>query len=101
MGEIGIDRHVFLFELKHWEIEAIIEGYYRRYSHQWSSVRWLAFHILHAMPYCKFDAKTPEEMFPLPWDEKKTVNEEDIKEISDIIEREKELARKINKGTVL
>ena len=53
------------------------------------------------MPYCKFDAKTPEEMFPLPWDEKKTVNEEDIKEISDIIEREKELARKINKGTVL
>lgn len=43
VGEIGISRREFLYELKAWEINAIIRGYDRRLHTPWETARFLAF----------------------------------------------------------
>ena len=48
MGEIGYDRHDFLYDLKLWEINAIIRGYRRRSRSIWESSRLNAFFIMSA-----------------------------------------------------
>ena len=82
MGEIGIDRHEFLYELKLWEINAIVKGYRRRAHTQWESVRWQTFLIL-----CALGAKNihhPDDIQKFPWevedeDDGDEVTEEDVR----------------------
>ena len=95
VGEIGIDRHEFLFVLRLWEINAIVEGYRRRGRTIWDASRWQAWLIL-----CALGAKglhRPENLQRFPWDE----DEGDVmtKEDADKLRREmteinKQLAKK-------
>lgn len=81
VGEIGIDRHVFLYELKLWELNAIVAGYRRRSHTMWEATRWQTFLIL-----CALGAKsihTPEDIQKFPWevedeDDGDEVTEEDV-----------------------
>lgn len=65
MGEIGIERTTALFELKLWEIHAIVDGYRRRARNLWEATRWQTFHILAALG-CKL--RKPEELQRFPWE---------------------------------
>lgn len=62
MGEIGISRHEFYYELRLWEIRAIVRGYRRRdrLSHQ------LMAEMVFAATYTMRDpeGKTVEDLFP-------------------------------------
>lgn len=67
MGEIGIDRHEFLYELKLWEINSIVEGYRRRARAVWDASRWQTWLLL-----CSMGAKglhRPEDLQLFTWDE--------------------------------
>lgn len=66
MGEIGFNRHEFLFELTWWELKAIIKGYRRRERTTWESTRWQTFCIL-----CALGAKInqPEDLQKFTWDD--------------------------------
>lgn len=67
MGEIGIDRNEFLYELKLWEINAIVEGYRRRARAVWDASRWQTWLLL-----CSMGAKglhRPEDLQRFTWDE--------------------------------
>ena len=65
MGEVGIDRLTFLYELRLWEINAIVKGYRRRAYTQWESTRWQTFCIL-----CSLGAKlsSPRDLLTFPWE---------------------------------
>lgn len=67
MGEIGISRREFLYELRFWEVDAIIKGYRRRnrLTHQ------LLAEIVYSTIYSMRDpkGKTLEGMFPMLFDD--------------------------------
>lgn len=69
MGEIGIDRNVFLYDLQYWEILLIARGYWHRYRPSWEQARMIAHQVHYAMGCPKgASPKAPEEWLPLPWD---------------------------------
>lgn len=63
VGEIGISRREFLYDLRFWEVDAIIRGYRRRnrLTHQ------LLAEIVYTTTYSMRDpkGKTVEGMFPM------------------------------------
>lgn len=48
VGEIGYNRNEFLYDLKLWEIRAIIKGYRNRAHDMWESARLNAYYIMSA-----------------------------------------------------
>lgn len=70
VGEIGISRHEFLYELDLWEINAIIRGYRKRAHAIWESSRLTTFSIL-----CAMGAKlsSPKDLWQLPWEREATI----------------------------
>ena len=62
VGEIGIDRRAFLYDLRYWEVLRIIKGYRRR---DWLKLQMMA-ECTYAAMYAMRDPKgmTPQKMFP-------------------------------------
>ena len=71
VGEIGFPRKEFLYEIAFWEARAILKGYRNRYRDLWSVIRWHAYNVMSAMPYCdlqKAGVYSPTDLMKLPWD---------------------------------
>lgn len=87
MGEIGIERNTFLYQLRRWEIVAIIKGYRRRNRELWEMHRHVGVTIC-----CALGAKisSANEYLPLPWDEEasSTITEEEARELVELMQRE-------------
>ena len=49
VGEIGIPRHEFWYELTWREVRAIIDGYNRRRRDGWEQARLVAYHVAYCM----------------------------------------------------
>ena len=65
MGEIGRDRHEYLYEMSYCDIYMIQRGYRRRNILQYQLQRLQAFGAFHCMSGSK---KTPEDWIPLYFD---------------------------------
>ena len=95
VGEIGIDRRAFLYDLRYWEVLRIIKGYRRR---DWLKLQLMA-ECTYAAMYAMRDPKgmTPQKMFP----ELFKVEDDYVPE-SDISEQDRddlnEMMAKFNKG---
>ena len=87
MGEIGIDHHTALYELKQWQIIAIINGYRKREHGAWRMTRWQTWLILCAMG--DKDHARPEDLCELPGDgeqaEQEEISEEEYNETLELI----------------
>ena len=87
MGEIGVSRREFLYELRFWEVDSIIKGYRRRnrLTHQ------LLAEIVYTTTYSMRDpkGKTLEGMFPMLFDDDEDDSDEPImtKEDSDELQQ--------------
>ena len=87
VGEIGISRREFLYELRFWEVDCIIKGYRRRnrLTHQ------LLAEIVYTTTYSMRDpkGKTVEGMFPMLFDDDDDDSDEPImtKEDSDELQQ--------------
>ena len=46
MGEIGIPRREYLYDLAYWEIMLIVRGYIRRSRDLWSATRWQTYNLM-------------------------------------------------------
>lgn len=69
MGEIGIPRQEYLFELRYWEILLIVRGYARRNRDLWSVVRWQTYSLLAVLvDLKKAGIFSPTDLLSLPWD---------------------------------
>lgn len=92
MGEIGIDRREFLYELQLWEINAIVKGYRRRHRAIWEAARWQSFLWMKAR-----GAKTIHDLHDLaifPWEqshhEPDKMTDEEVEEMREVLRRENE-----------
>lgn len=65
MGEIGIPRHEFLYDLQFWEVRRIIRGYRQRDRLKMQLLRLCAFTSFFGMRDNK-DHLTPEQWLPIP-----------------------------------
>ena len=72
MGEIGINRREYLYDLDFLDILMIERGYERRYRHIWSTTRWQTYYQM--LMQCGSDKlrehgiNGPTDLLPLPWD---------------------------------
>ena len=78
MGEIGIPRHEFLYEIRFWEVRRIIRGYRRR---DWLKHLLLA-ECAYATIYSMRDpkGKTVADIFPMLFDDDEDEDEPPITE---------------------
>ena len=76
MGEIGIPRHEFLYDLRFWEVRRIIRGYRRR---DWLKHQLMA-EIIYAATFSMRDpkGKTVSDMFPMLFDDEEEEDEQPI-----------------------
>ena len=74
MGEIGIDLHTFYYELKWWEVKAIIRGYNARHHHGWEQARLVAYNA-HFCMGSKNPIPMVTEWIKFPWEQKKSDGE--------------------------
>lgn len=95
VGEVGISRQEFLYELRLWEINAIVEGYRNRAHTAWEVARWQTFCIV-----CAMGAKnisTPEDIQKFPWELEQPVemSEDERDELLREMEEENERLAKL------
>ena len=84
VGEIGIARREYLYELSYCEILLITRGYFRRYHPGWEQARLVAHQVHYCMGVSKGDvAKTPQEFIPFHWEQKPVVqvSQDEIEEL--------------------
>ena len=67
MGEIGIPRHEFLYDLRLWEVRRIIRGYRRRDTLKHQLLAECAYAAIYAMR--DPNGKTVTDMFPSLFEE--------------------------------
>lgn len=83
MGEIGIPRREFLYDIQYWEVQRIIRGYRRRNFLTYQLLAENIFATIHVMRDSK--GKTVKSFFPDLFDnegdEMPDVSEEDIAEL--------------------
>lgn len=73
MGEIGIPRREFLYELRFWEVRRIIRGYRRRQRPSWEQARLNAFYIMSAMAdLSKAGIRSDCDLITFPWEKEET-----------------------------
>ena len=77
MGEIGIPRREFLYDLRFWEVRRIIRGYRRRDRLKHQLIAECTYAAMFAMRDPK--GKTVEDLFPMLFEEE----DYDMPDISD------------------
>lgn len=87
VGEIGITRHEFLYELTWWEINSIIRGYRRRDRLKLQIMAECAYAALFAMR--DPNGKTAADLFPQLFnddeEEPEPISEEEQNDLLDVI----------------
>lgn len=81
MGEIGIPRLEFLYELRYQDMLLISRGYERRKCYDWSMTRWMTYHIMMAQvgskELVKIGVHSPADLISLPTDTDATDEDDD------------------------
>jgi hypothetical protein len=80
VGEIGFDRHEFLYELTFWEIRSIIRGYNARHHAGWEQARLVAYHA-HFCMGAKETPPQPEQWYPFSWERPEPIPQDEIDDI--------------------
>ena len=89
MGEIGIPRHEFLYDLRFWEARRIIRGYRNRDKLKLQIMAECAFASMFAMR--DPEGKTVQDMFPMLFDDDEeegptaSISDEDREDLLDLM----------------
>jgi hypothetical protein len=97
VGEIGIQHETFLYELRHWQVRAIIKGYRRRQQPSWEQARMNAFYIMSAQAnLSESGVYTDRDLLRFPWEEAEApagLPDEDE------VQRQRNMLQNLNKQT--
>lgn len=95
MGEIGIPRREFLYDLRYWEAHLIFNGYRRRHRLLHQLVAENVYATIHTMRDPK--GKTVGDMFPQVFDNdddiEPPISDEEAQEMQGLIDAENERLR--------
>lgn len=71
MGEIGIPRREYLYDLAYWEIMLIVRGYIRRSRDLWSATRWQTYNLMcvSMADIKKAGIHSPTDLIRFPWED--------------------------------
>lgn len=88
MGEIGYNRHEFLYDLRLWEIHLIVMGYRKRDRLKHQLMAECAYAAIYAMRDPK--GKTVEDLFPMLFeddddDDEPPITEEDVADLQQLM----------------
>ena len=87
MGEIGYNRHEFLYDLRMWEIHLIVLGYRKRDRLKHQLMAECAYAAIYAMRDPK--GKTVEDLFPMLFeeddDDEPPITKEDVKNLQQLM----------------
>ena len=89
MGEIGIDRREFLYEIQFWEARRIIKGYNARHHHGWEQARLIAYNARFCMGVPKGEvAPTLTQWIKFSWEKEpiSPLSDEERKELQKIMD---------------
>ena len=72
VGEIGLPRHEYLYDLRHIDLLLIRRGYERRQRHLWSATRWQTFDLMAAQVGSdgmkRAGIHGPADLIRFPWE---------------------------------
>ena len=72
VGEIGLPRHEYLYDLRHIDLLLIQRGYERRQRHSWSATRWQTYYLMAAQVGSdglrKSGINSPTDLIKFPWE---------------------------------
>ena len=89
VGEIGLLRREYLYDLTFAELLLIKRGYFRRFHPQWEMARLIAHQVHYCMGLANNESpKTPSEWLPFSWE-----HTEDGETIAEPIPDEEEVER--------
>lgn len=90
VGEIGISRHEFLYELTYKEIILITRGYFNRAHPSWEQARFIGYQAAHCMGVK--NAPKITEWWPLPWEHEpdEEMTDDELAEIREMLQKENE-----------
>lgn len=88
MGEIGIPRCEFLYDIRFWEVRRIIRGYRQRDRLKYQLLAECAYTAMYAMRDPQ--GKTVADMFPMLFEDDESeatpeISDEDYNELQDLI----------------
>ena len=86
MGEIGISRKEYLYELTYTDLVLISRGYDRRHCHTWSATRWMTYNLMSAYiggdKLAEHGIHGPKDLIKFPWEhEQPPLTQEEVKEL--------------------
>ena len=87
VGEIGVNRREYLFDLTFCEILLISRGYFRRQHAGWEQARLVAYNAHYAMG-CKNTPPSVSEWLPFPWEKDELPSDEEIEETRKLLQAE-------------
>lgn len=88
VGEMGVSRKEFLYDMKNWEIQAFIKGFYRRAREAWAMTRWHAWWSIHngMVDWSKQGLRNQRDMITFPWEKEEVeISEEDVSDLMDLM----------------
>ena len=89
VGEIGLPRREYLYDIRFWEARRILSGYNRRHRDIWSATRWQTYNLMAAQVGGKELAKnginSATDLLPLPWDTKAASKLPTEEEVADMV----------------
>ena len=94
VGEIGYNRHEYLFELDYCDILLISRGYFRRTREMWSATRWQTFYLMSVSmaDLKKAGIYRPSDLIKFPWEkdelEENMLSQADIDEMRKMMREE-------------
>lgn len=95
VGEIGIPRKEYLYELQLWEIILITRGYWRRQHPSWEQSRLIAYNVRYCMGVPKGQSPVDlQEWLPFPWEGNTGQNDVSEDDVQDILASIREENRK-------
>ena len=88
MGEIGISRLEYLYELTFCDMLLIERGYERRARHIWAAERWSTYHVMAAFvggdKLAENGVHGPQDLLKFPWErEYSPLSDEEVKELQE------------------
>lgn len=72
VGEVGLPRREYLYDLTYCDIVLILRGYEQRHRHLWSATRWQTFYLMSAQVGSdgmrKANLNRPTDLIQFPWE---------------------------------